>query len=456
MAPCSAATSWYISSSTDGGRVDRHRRRDLVQRQPAEQDPHVVDRVDGDTDLADLTDADRVVGVVAHLGGQVEGDRQATGPGRDQLVVPLVRLLGGAEPGVLAHRPRARRVHRRVDTAGERVAPGLTELGLGVVTRHRSSGPYTGFNGSPDSVRPGPPMASPLMPTSSRRALFARSGTEATHPSGAERPGPPPGASRAGTRPAHLPRTVPGKVTRTTQPDHPGSHVRFRPPACLRWSTIALTSWARGPGRHQQRVGRVDHDDVLQAEDGDQPARRPGRSLPSTSTAMHVDAVPEDPQRPVPGQQRGERGPVADVVPAEAAGHDGDPPGVRGGLGDGVVDRHLLQGGPDPFEDLLPPGTVPGRGDLDQAVVQRGTVLAAAAPAAVPPGRRTCPRSSGAGRPRRTGRPSRRPASRRTARRPARTARPAGRATHRAGCTRRPSTAGRARCRSSRRTRHAR
>ena len=70
---------------------------------------------------------DRVVGVVAHLGRQVEGDRQPAGAGLDQLVVALVGLRGGAEPGVLAHRPRPAGVHRRVDAAGERVRAGLAE-----------------------------------------------------------------------------------------------------------------------------------------------------------------------------------------------------------------------------------------------------------------------------------------------------------------------------------------
>ena len=37
-----------------GGRVDRHRRRHLVERDAVEQDPHVLDRVDRDADLADL------------------------------------------------------------------------------------------------------------------------------------------------------------------------------------------------------------------------------------------------------------------------------------------------------------------------------------------------------------------------------------------------------------------
>ena len=80
---------------------------------PSKSTPHVVDRVDGHADLADLAVRDRVVGVVAHLGRQVEGDGQPAGAGRDQLVVARVGLLGGAEPGVLAHGPRAGRCTSR-------------------------------------------------------------------------------------------------------------------------------------------------------------------------------------------------------------------------------------------------------------------------------------------------------------------------------------------------------
>ena len=70
-----------------------------------------------------------LVGVVAHLRRQVEGDGQAAGAGLDELVVALVALLGGAEAGVLAHRPRPPGVHRRVDAPRERVAAGRAELG---------------------------------------------------------------------------------------------------------------------------------------------------------------------------------------------------------------------------------------------------------------------------------------------------------------------------------------
>ena len=66
----------------------------------------------------------RVVGVVAHLRGQVEGDGQArcalgrAGSGSG------VRFRGRAESGVLAHRPQPAAVHGRLDAARERKLAG--------------------------------------------------------------------------------------------------------------------------------------------------------------------------------------------------------------------------------------------------------------------------------------------------------------------------------------------
>ena len=75
-------------------RVDRHRRRDLIERDRVEGRAHVVDRVDGHPGAADLAQAARVVGVQAELRGQVEGHRQAGRSVREQVAVALVGLLG--------------------------------------------------------------------------------------------------------------------------------------------------------------------------------------------------------------------------------------------------------------------------------------------------------------------------------------------------------------------------
>ncbi len=103
-------------------RVDRHRRRDPVEREPAEEDPHVLERIDRHADLAHLALRPLVVGVEAHLGGKVEGARQAGLAGGEQELEALVRRLCCPEAGVLPHRPQPAAVHVPLDASrvGER------------------------------------------------------------------------------------------------------------------------------------------------------------------------------------------------------------------------------------------------------------------------------------------------------------------------------------------------
>ena len=72
-------------------RVDRHRRVHLVQRDAVEQRVHVALVGDRHADLADLAAGELVVGVVAGLRRQVEGDRQ---PRLALGEVPAVELVG--------------------------------------------------------------------------------------------------------------------------------------------------------------------------------------------------------------------------------------------------------------------------------------------------------------------------------------------------------------------------
>src|SRR5207245_3970302 len=83
-------------------RVDRHRRRDLIERDPGEEELHVGERVDRDAGPSHLADGARVVRVIAELRRQVEGDAQAGLTALEQIAEALVRLLGGPETGVLA------------------------------------------------------------------------------------------------------------------------------------------------------------------------------------------------------------------------------------------------------------------------------------------------------------------------------------------------------------------
>ena len=107
----------------DGGSADRHRRRDVGQRDAGEQHVHVGGRVDRHAAVPDLADRARVVGVAAHQRRHVERDRQAAAAGREQHLVALVRLHRVAEAGELPDRPRPAAVPGRVQAAGEGVLP---------------------------------------------------------------------------------------------------------------------------------------------------------------------------------------------------------------------------------------------------------------------------------------------------------------------------------------------
>ena len=110
--------------------VDRHRGADLAERQAIEQDRHVGEARDRDADAADLALRVGRIRVVAHLGRQVEGDRQPGLALLEEVAEAPVRLLGGREARVLAHRPEATPVHRRLDAAGERVLARPAEVAI--------------------------------------------------------------------------------------------------------------------------------------------------------------------------------------------------------------------------------------------------------------------------------------------------------------------------------------
>ncbi len=105
------------------GTVHGQRHRHLLERDPVEEDLHVLDRVDGDARHADVADDAWVVAVVAAVGREVERDRHAGLPRREVRPIEGVRLLRGGEAGVLADRPRAVRVHRRPHASQERAEP---------------------------------------------------------------------------------------------------------------------------------------------------------------------------------------------------------------------------------------------------------------------------------------------------------------------------------------------
>src|SRR3546814_21187535 len=84
-----------------------------------EQDLPVLDRVARDARLADVAGDARMVDVIAPVGGEIEGDRDAMLPGGEVAAVEGVRFLGGREAGILADRPGQAGVHGRIGPARE-------------------------------------------------------------------------------------------------------------------------------------------------------------------------------------------------------------------------------------------------------------------------------------------------------------------------------------------------
>ena len=105
--------------------VHGHRHGHLVERDAGEQRPHVVDRVDRDTGHADVAGDARMVAVVAAVGGEIEGDREALLSGGEVAAVEGVGVFGGGEAGVLPDRPGLGDIHGRVGAAQIRRDAGI-------------------------------------------------------------------------------------------------------------------------------------------------------------------------------------------------------------------------------------------------------------------------------------------------------------------------------------------
>ena len=97
--------------------VHRHRHAHLVERDAGEERAHVVDRIDRDAGHADIAADARMVGIVAAMGREIEGDGQALLPGREVAPVEGVGILGRGEAGILPDRPGLVDIHRRVGAA---------------------------------------------------------------------------------------------------------------------------------------------------------------------------------------------------------------------------------------------------------------------------------------------------------------------------------------------------
>jgi len=105
--------------------VHGHRDGHLVERDAVEEHLHVEDRINGDAGLTDIPDDARVVGIIAAMGGEVEGDGETLLPCCQVAAIECVGFLGSREPGILADRPGLEAIHGGIRTAQERGDAGL-------------------------------------------------------------------------------------------------------------------------------------------------------------------------------------------------------------------------------------------------------------------------------------------------------------------------------------------
>ena len=117
-------------------RVDRHRRRDVGERDAVEQRLHVGERRDRHAALPHLAERQRVVGVAAHQRGQVERHAEPGAAAPQQFLVAGVGVLRRAEPGELPHRPQLAAVARGMDAPRVGEAPRVVEVARVVGAGH--------------------------------------------------------------------------------------------------------------------------------------------------------------------------------------------------------------------------------------------------------------------------------------------------------------------------------
>ena len=89
---------------------------------------HVFQATDWDPHLANFSLGQRMVGIVADLGGQVEGHGEAGLALLQQVAVPLVRVGGGPVTGILAHGPDAAAVGVGLHSPGEGELPRIADI----------------------------------------------------------------------------------------------------------------------------------------------------------------------------------------------------------------------------------------------------------------------------------------------------------------------------------------
>ncbi len=152
---CSGPGSLFLGGDDVKGQhrenrsVHGHGNGDAIQGNGVEEDFHVLDRIDGDAGLAHVGHGAGVVGIVAAMGGEIEGDGKPLLAGGDVAAIKGVALLGGGEAGVLADGPRFGDVHGAIGAAhiGGESRHGVQMLAGGEIRRGVNRAEVNAFQG---------------------------------------------------------------------------------------------------------------------------------------------------------------------------------------------------------------------------------------------------------------------------------------------------------------------
>ena len=127
-APCRWATATYSASRIDAVALMVIEVEIFVRSMPSNRRSMSSTESIATPTLPTSPSGERMVGVEPDLRGQVEGDRKAGGAVGEQVLVALVRLLGVAHAGVLAHGPEPAAVHGCLHAAGEGIFARIARL----------------------------------------------------------------------------------------------------------------------------------------------------------------------------------------------------------------------------------------------------------------------------------------------------------------------------------------
>ncbi len=102
-------------------RIDRHRRRHPIQRNPSKRNPHIRNRIDRDPRPPNLTQTPRIIRIQTKLRRQIKRHRQPRRTLPQQKPIPLIGLTRRPKPRILPNRPQPIPIHPPMHTTRKRI-----------------------------------------------------------------------------------------------------------------------------------------------------------------------------------------------------------------------------------------------------------------------------------------------------------------------------------------------